>query len=146
MKITDNIKHIPTRMMAILVIAFVCVGTLHAQSHGNHIMVGVGGSYPRGVEATIAYEHETEYHSAWEYFATGYLKYEEDPEAGHITNESFWHSYNTWTVGAAYKPCVSRGRNHHGNFRIGVSVGSDLDKVISAGHLGYEHTYNLYNG
>lgn len=28
MKITDNIKHIPTRMMAILVIAFVCVGTL----------------------------------------------------------------------------------------------------------------------
>ena len=91
-------------------------------------------------------EHETEYHSAWEYFATGYLKYEEDPEAGHITNESFWHSYNTWTVGAAYKPCVSRGRNHHGNFRIGVSVGSDLDKVISAGHLGYEHTYNLYNG
>lgn len=61
MKITDNIKHIPTRMMAILVIAFVCVGTLHAQSHGNHIMVGVGGSYPRGVEATIAYEHETEY-------------------------------------------------------------------------------------
>lgn len=146
MKITDNIKHIPTRMIAILVIAFVCVGTLHAQSHGNHIMVGVGGSYPRGVEATIAYEHETEYHSAWEYFATGYLKYEEDPEAGHITNESFWHSYNTWTVGAAYKPCVSRGRNHHGNFRIGVSVGSDLDKVISAGHLGYEHTFNLYNG
>ena len=74
MKITDNIKHIPTRMMAILVIAFVCVGTLHAQSHGNHIMLGVGGSYPRGVEATIAYEHETEYHSAWEYFASNMKK------------------------------------------------------------------------
>ena len=43
MKITDNIKHIPTRMMAILVTAFVCVGTLHAQSHGNHIMLPVGG-------------------------------------------------------------------------------------------------------
>jgi len=58
MNITDNIKHIPARMMAILAVAFVCVGTASAQSHGDHVMLGVGGSYPRGVEATVAYEHE----------------------------------------------------------------------------------------
>lgn len=136
----------PTRMMVILVFALSAVGSLRAQSHGNHVMVGIGGSYPRGLDATIAYEHETEYHSAWEYFMAGYLKYETDPQAGHITNKSFWQSYNTWTVGAAYKPCVARGRNHHGNVRIGVSCGSDLHKVIGAGHVGYEHTFNLYDG
>ena len=28
------------------------------QGHGNHLMVGVGASYPKGFEATLAYEHE----------------------------------------------------------------------------------------
>ena len=135
-------------MKKIFLILFAILVTVNmsAQNHGNHLMLGVGGSYPQGVEATLSYEHETNYHSAWEYFFTGYLKYEKDEEAGHITSDSFWHNYNTWTVGAAYKPCVNRGRNHHGNLRIGVSCGSDLDKVITAGHVGYEHTYCLYNG
>lgn len=137
---------LPTKKTAILAVAFFFAGTVHAQSHGNHLMLDIGASYPRGLETAIAYEHETDYHNAWEYFATAYLKYEKDPTVGHITSETFWHSYNTWAVGAAYKPCVSRGRNHHGNFRLGASVGSDLDKVISAGHIGYEHTYNLYYG
>ena len=119
---------------------------MYAQSHGNHLMLGVGGSYPQGVETTLSYEHETDYHNAWEYFGTMYLKYKKDEEAGHITSDSFWRNYRAWTVGFAYKPCVNRGRNHHGNVRVGVSCGSDLDKVITAGHIGYEHTYNLYNG
>ena len=105
------------------IFAILLTASAFAQSHGNHIMVGVGGSYPQGVEATLAYEHETEYHNAWEYFATAYLKYKKDEEAGHVTSDSFWHNYNTWTVGAAYKPCVTRGRNHHGSVRIGVSCG-----------------------
>lgn len=119
---------------------------MYAQSHGNHLMLGVGGSYPQGVETTLSYEHETDYHNAWEYFGTMYLKYKKDEEAGHITSDSFWRNYRAWAVGFAYKPCVNRGRNHHGNVRVGVSCGSDLDKVITAGHIGYEHTYNLYNG
>lgn len=49
-------------------------------------------------------------------------------------------------VGAAYKPCVTRGRNHHGSLRVGASAGSDLNKAIGAVHVGYEHTYNLYDG
>ena len=108
-----------------------------AQSHGDHLMLGLGASYPNGLEANLAYEHETEYHSAWEYFGSYYIKYEKDPEVGHITNETFWHNYNNWLIGVAYKPCVSRGRNHHGNFRIGGSAGSDLDKWLGAVNLGY---------
>ena len=47
---------------------------MYAQSHGNHLMLGVGGSYPQGVETTLSYEHETDYHNAWEYFGIMYLK------------------------------------------------------------------------
>ena len=50
-----------------------------AQSHGDHLMLGLGASYPNGLEANLAYEHETEYHSAWEYFGSYYIKYEKDP-------------------------------------------------------------------
>lgn len=127
---------------------FQCLGVGHvcAQSHGDHLMLGLGASYPSGLDATLSYEHETEYHNAWEYFGSYYLKYEKDPDVGHVTSESFWHNYNTWLLGLAYKPCVTRGRNYHGNFRVGASGGSDLDRWIAAVHLGYEHTYNLYNG
>lgn len=48
---------------------------MYALSHGNHLMLGLGVSYPQGVEATLPYEHETDYHNAWEYFGTMYLKY-----------------------------------------------------------------------
>lgn len=117
-----------------------------AQNQGNHLMVAVGGAYPRTLETTLSYERETLYHNAWEYFATCTIQYDEDPEAGHITRTSFWHNYNTWGVGAAYKPCVTRGRNHHGSLRVGASAGSDLNKAIGAVHVGYEHSYNLYDG
>lgn len=78
-----------------------------AQNQGSHLMVAVGGAYPRTLETTLSYERETLYHNAWEYFATYTIQYDEDPEAGHITRTSFWHNYNTWGVGAAYKPCVT---------------------------------------
>ena len=117
-----------------------------AQSNNNHLMLSAGMSYERGLDATIAYEHSTKYHNAWEYFAAYHIKYEDDPEAGHITKKSFWDSYNSWHVGIAYKPCVNRGRNHHGNLRLGASGGSDTHKFIGAAHVGYEHTYCLKHG
>lgn len=98
-----NNKKTDMRRILSTIFAILLTASAFAQSHGNHIMVGIGGSYPQGVEATLAYEHETEYHNAWEYFATAYLKYKKDEEAGHVTSDSFWHNYNTWTVGAAYK-------------------------------------------
>ena len=45
-----------------------------------------------------------------------------------------------------YKPCVARGRNHHGNMRIGASAGSDTDRFLGGIHLGYEQNYTLRHG
>ena len=45
--------------------------TAKAQTNSNHLMVGVGTLYEKGLDATIAYEHGSKYHNAWEYFATG---------------------------------------------------------------------------
>ena len=117
-----------------------------AQMNNNHLLLSAGALYERGLDATVSYEHGGRYHNAWEYFGMVYLKYEDDPEAGHITRESFWHSYNTWHVGVAYKPCVIRGRNHHGNVRIGASGGSDRHDFVGGIHVGYEHSYALKGG
>ena len=133
--------------LALLVLS-VCSGLpVRAQgSNQDRLMLSVGALYERGFDATVAWEHETKYHHAWEYFATGYLKYCDDPDAGHVTTKSFWDSYNTWHVGVAYKPCVSRGRNHHGNARLGVSGGSDRHRFVGGIHVGYEHSYALKQG
>lgn len=146
MKIFKNIRF--SRFPRVSVVSLICLFHLSAmsQGHGNHVMVGVSATYPQGFDATLAYEHEMNYHNAMEYFANYYIKYTTEPEAGYVTRSSFWHSYNIWTVGFAYKPCVTRGRNHHGNIRVGVSGGSDLHKFVGVGSLGYEHTFNLYHG
>ncbi len=118
----------------------------HCQTNDNHLLVGGGLSYARGVDVSIAYEHGVKYHNAWEYFASYHVQYADDPEAGHITKDSFWNSYNSWHAGIAYKPCVQRGRNHHGNLRIGVSGGSDLHRFVGGVHVGYEHSFALRSG
>ena len=139
----------PVRLLlfvAICVLSQFVVTKAHAQTNDNHLMVGVGALYERGLDATIAYEHGIKYHNAWEYFATGYVQYDDDPDAGHVTKKSFWHNYNSWHLGIAYKPCVNRGRNHHGNVRIGASGGSDRHDFVGGVHLGYEHSYALKGG
>ena len=134
------------RKILFIVMSIMLVSTLQAQTNDNHLLLSVGALYDRGLDATIAYEHGSKYHNAWEYFATGYVQYDDDPDAGHITKKSFWHNYNSWHLGIAYKPCVSRGRNHHGNLRIGASGGSDTHDFVGGVHVGYEHTYALKNG
>lgn len=120
--------------------------SIKAQINSNFVDLSVGANHRRGVEATVAFEHGTKYHNAWEYFGTYHVTYEEDPVFGHITKDSFWKSYNTWHLGAAYKPCVSRRRNCHGNLRIGASVGSNRNSFLGAVHIGYEYSYTLYHG
>lgn len=134
------------KSIGMLALAWGIPSSMVAQNQGSHLMIAVGGSYPRTLESTISYEKEMLYHNAWEYFATYSVQYDEDPEAKHITRKSFWHNHNTWGVGAVYKPCVGRGRNHHGSLRIGASAGSDFHEAIGTVHVGYEHTYNLYDG
>lgn len=118
----------------------------HAQSNTDRLSLGVGCLYERGIDVTLSYEHETKHHNAWEYFANAYLKWEDCASCGHVCPESFWRGYNTYGFGIAYKPRVSRGRNHHGNLRIGASGGSDTDQFIGGAHLGYEHNYVLRGG
>ena len=120
--------------------------TCRAQENQGHLMLSAGLLYERGLDATLAYERTRRYHHAWEFFATGYVKYGDDPLAGHITKKSLWHNYSSWHLGIAYKPCVSRGRNHHGNLRLGGSGGSDLDRFVGGVHVGYEHSYALRGG
>ena len=117
-----------------------------AQSHSDRISVGVGALYQRGLDATISWEHETRYHHAWEYFINGYIKWDECASCGHVCPESFWNNYRTWGIGAAYKPCVARGRNNYGNLRIGASAGSDTDRFVGGLHVGYEHNFALRHG
>lgn len=141
--------HSPRALLAALLVAvsvFCCMNAHAQSSNQNHVLLDVGALYETGFDATVAYEHEGKYHNAWEYFATGYIKYDDDPEAGHITRKSFWKNYRSWHVGIAYKPCVARGRNHHGNARIGVSGGSDTNEFVGGIHVGYEHTYALKGG
>lgn len=130
-------------MMAVALIA--TASTIKAQTNSD-ISVGVGALYERGLDMTISYEHETKYHNAWEYFANGYIKWDECQSCGHVCPDSFWRNYRSYGFGIAYKPCVTRGRNHHGNLRIGASAGSDTKDFLGGAHFGYEHNYTLRGG
>ena len=133
------------RLMLTLIIA-VCGLPAYAQSNTHHLMIGGGVLYERGVDATLAWENETRHHNAWEYFANGYVKWQVCPTCGYVCKDSFWHNYRTWLIGAAYKPCVWRGRNFHGNLRLGASAGSNTDAVIAGLHVGYEQHWALPHG
>lgn len=136
-------------MKKVILMAMLFIATLtssHAQDGSNRISLGTGVLYERGLDLTLSYEHETKYHNAWEYFGNVYLKWDECTSCGHVCPDSFWKNYRTYNFGIAYKPCVVRGRNNHGNVRIGASVGSDTDKVIGGIHVGYEHSYALRAG
>lgn len=136
-------------LSVILTVVMVCCNghiAVAQNANMNRLSLGAGLLYERGLDATIAVEHETRYHNMWEFFATGYLKWDKDPAAGHVTKKSFWNNYNSWCLGIAYKPCVNRGRNHFGNFRIGGGAGSDLHQFIGLVTVGYEHSYFLRGG
>ena len=86
------------------------------------------------------------YRHAWEFFANGYLQWAECESCKHVCPKSFWRNYRTYGFGVAYKPCVTRGRNHYGSLRIGASGGSDTNKFLAGLHFGYEHNYVLRAG
>ena len=127
-------------MRRILMIAVVLLTTVmaNAQDNSNRIGVGVGAFYRPAASATLFWEHETRYHNAWEFFATGSLKLDdiEDPGA----------NYRCWGVGAAWKPCVFRARNRYGSARIGVSLGAAPTDFLAGIHAGWQHSYALRKG
>lgn len=127
-------------------VAVISMTTTTFAQNSNHVSLGIGLLYENSVDLTLSYEHETKYHNAWEYFANGCIKWKECESCGHICPESFWRNYRTWGLGVAYKPCVTRTRNSHGNLRIGASAGSDTDDFLGGIHVGYEQNYSLKGG
>lgn len=134
------------KVLMIMAVMLLCVTSSYAQIGSNRISLGAGLLYERGCDLTLSYEHETKYHNAWEFFANGYLKWDECPSCGHICPDSFWKNYRSYGFGIAYKPCVVRGRNNYGNVRFGASAGSDTNKFVGGVHIGYEHNYVLRSG
>ena len=119
------------RKLILTLVAALSIGTAAtAQNNTDRIGIGFGALYERGLDVTVSYEHETKYHNAWEYFANGYIKWADCESCGHVCPESFWKNYRSYGFGIAYKPCVARGRNHHGNLRIGASAGSDTHDFL----------------
>ena len=135
------------KRLLIAIVAIVSMATTaFAGQKDGRVGVGVGLLYRNGLEATISYEREGNNHNAWEFFANGYLKWKDCESCGHVCPKSFWHNYRSWGIGAAYKPCVYRGRNNYGNIRVGASLGSDTHKFLAGIHAGYEHNYRLKAG
>ncbi len=135
-------KKILTMMLLCLTVAV----QTRADDNHDHLGLGFGLLYEKGLDATLSYEHETRYHNAWECYGNLYLKWADCSDCGHICKESFWNNYNTWLLGIAYKPAVHVGRNNVGRLRFGVQGGSDRHKFVGGVTVGYEHTYQLKGG
>ena len=98
----------------ILTIACMCLAVgAYAQRGSGRLSLGAGLLYKNGLDVTLAYEHEMNYRHAWEFFANGYLQWAECESCKHVCPKSFWQNYRTYGFGVAYKPCVTRGRNHY---------------------------------
>lgn len=134
------------KILMILVAVLAVSATAFAGDRDGRVSFGIGLLYESGLDATLSYERENAYHNAWEFFANGYLKWDKCASCGHVCPDSFWKNYRSWSIGAAYKPCVVRGRNHYGSFRFGGSLGSDTHRVLGGVHAGYEHNYRLRGG
>ena len=69
-----------------MIVALLAIGSFGAmaQTNSDRISIGFGALYERGLDMTVAYEHETKYHNAWEYFANGYIKWDECASCGHV--------------------------------------------------------------
>lgn len=134
------------KILILCVVLFGLLSPLAASDREKFFQVGTGVFYQRGWDLTVGIEQETRYHNAWEYFGNVYLKWEECASCGHICPESFWKSYNTWALGAAYKPALVRKRNSVGRARLGASLGSDRHELLGGIHVGYEQNYALRNG
>lgn len=133
-------------VMLMLTLIVGIVQSAFADDNRGRIMAGTGLLYENGWDLTVGYEHETSYHNAWEYFGNVYLKWDKCASCGHVCPESFWRNYNSWGLGAAYKPCVIRNRNNYGSFRFGASLGSDRHRVLGGIHAGYEHSFQFGKG
>ena len=122
------------RKTIILTIACMCLAVgANAQRGSGRLSLSAGLLYKNGLDVTLAYEHEMNYRHAWEFFANGYLQWAECESCKHVCPKSFWQNYRTYGFGVAYKPCVTKGRNHSvSGLRAEAIRGSSLSGCISA--------------
>ena len=127
-------------MRRFIMIAVVILTTVmaNAQDNSNRIGVGFGAFYRPATSVSLFWEHETHYHNAWEFFASGSMKLDDIENLG--TN------YRCWGVGAAWKPCLYRARNRYGSARIGVSLGAAPTDFLAGIHAGWQQSYALRRG
>lgn len=118
----------------------------YAESHGHRLSIGVGAAYGDWLGTSISYEFESRHHNAVEVAATGFLHYDDCPSCGHVCPESFWHNYNLFSAGVAWKPCVLTRKNSWGNLRLGAGIGTTGEDVVPSILLGYERNYALRSG
>lgn len=85
------------KIFAAVVILFTTCVPGFADDHKGRLQIGTGFLYERGMDLTVAYEHETRYHNAWEYFGNVYLKWDECASCGHVCRS---RSGTTTTRGA----------------------------------------------
>lgn len=126
------------RILTLMAILLAIAAELSAQDNANRIGVGAGAFFRPAASATLFWEHETAYHSAWEVFVTGTLKLDD--------LDDLKSNHKTWGVGTAWKPCLYRAKNRFGSARIGVSLGAAPVDFLAGIHAGWQHSYALRGG
>ena len=62
------------KILLTLIAAITMTASAFAQANSDRITFGMGVLYENSLDATIAWEHETKYHNAWEFFVNGNVK------------------------------------------------------------------------
>ena len=75
-------------LMMIMVGMIGAFSSVRAADKDTRIQIGTGLLYERGWDLTVSVEHETNYHSAWEYFGNIYLKWDKCVSCGHVDRKS----------------------------------------------------------
>lgn len=126
------------RMLLLLMALTAMTLSCPAQDRSNRIGAALGLSFRPSAEMTLFWEHETSYHNAWEVFAEGALQLSQLSQA--------WDRNARWAVGAAWKPCLYRGRNRYGSVRIGASLGAAPESFQATLLVGWQQSYALRGG
>ncbi len=126
------------RILTLTAVLLAIAAEASAQDNVNRIGIGAGAFFRPAASATLFWEHETDYHNAWEVFAVASLKLD--------NLDDLSSNYKTWGVGAAWKPSLYRARNRCGSARIGVSLGAAPVEFLAGIHAGWQHSYALRGG
>lgn len=134
------------RLAVMVMLLTVTAANVQAGDRDRHLGLSAGVMYPRIFSATLHFDKETRYHNAFEAYADYFCQWDKCPTCNKVCSESFWKNRYGLSFGAAYKPCVNRGRNSFGRVRIGADLGTNTRNFVLGVELGYEYVWTLRNG